>query len=122
MVDKNNICIHFKNENYEITNTKAVGGCLVGLTNIFKDINGFNPNIQGWGFEDNEIVIRAHKLGYSPHLVNSKKPYLLHLPHHEVKSDKSLHTHYSINGKVYDEVRRMNKQQIQDYIKTWKLI
>jgi GT2 family glycosyltransferase len=122
VVDKNNLYIHFKNENYEITNTKAVGGCLVGLTKIFKDINGFNPNIQGWGFEDNEIVIRAHKLGYSPHLVNSEKPYLLHLPHHETKSDKSLHTHYLSNGKVYDEVRQMNKQQIQDYIKTWKLI
>lgn len=121
-IDKNNIRIHYKNENYEITNTKAVGGCLVGMTKIFKEINGFNPNIIGWGFEDNEIVLRAHKMGYFPHLVNSSKPYLLHLPHHETKVDKSQHTHYLDNGKVYDQVRQMNKQQLEEYVKTWKLI
>ena len=32
----------------------AVGGCLIGKRDTFLDINGFNPNIIGWGFEEND--------------------------------------------------------------------
>lgn len=121
-VNKKQIHTHFKNDDYEITNTKAVGGCLVGSTAVFKQVNGFNPHMQGWGFEDNEMVSRAHKLGHYPHLVNSNKPLLFHLPHHETKMDKSAHAHYAANNAVFNEMNNMSKTQLTQYINTWKLI
>lgn len=121
-VDVSNLYTNFSNEKYLVGNTRAVGGCLVGQTKIFKDINGFNPNIIGWGYEDNEVVLRAHKLGYHPHYIITSKPILLHLPHYESKTDRSLHNNYQNNEKTYRLVQSLSKEELLEYIKTWKLI
>lgn len=121
-VDTSKLYTNFSNDNYLVGNTKAVGGCLVGQTNIFKEINGFNPFIIGWGYEDNEVVLRAHKLGYFPHFINSSKPILLHLPHHDIKTDRSQHPDYNNNEKIYNKVHSLNKESLKEYILTWKLI
>jgi predicted glycosyltransferase involved in capsule biosynthesis len=119
-VDKNNIYTLFKNNNYTITNTKAVGGCLMGKKKTFESMNGFNPNFKGWGYEDDEIISRARILEIPVYAINSAKPFLFHLPHDtDLHRDKSDHTFYKHNHAEVSKVEAMNKQQLTDYIKTW---
>jgi len=110
-----------KNEMFEVGNLKAVGGCLVMSKDCFKDVNGFNPNFINWGYEDNEIVTRSHKLKKNVIMVNVEDPYLFHLPHHAVEEDKSIHDHYNSNQCEYKKVCQMEYTELQKYIKTWKL-
>tara|TARA_R110001632_G_scaffold150546_1_gene268030 strand:+ start:1470 stop:2195 length:726 start_codon:yes stop_codon:yes gene_type:complete len=110
-----------KTEMFEVGNLKAVGGCLIMSKDCFNNVNGFNPNFINWGYEDNEIVTRCHKLKKNVILVNTKDPYLFHLPHHNVEEDKSIHEHYNSNRLEYMKVNSMNYLDLKDYIKTWKL-
>ena len=118
-IEKDNIFLNYKNENYLVGNTKAVGGCLLGKTKTFKEVNGFNPNIIGWGYEDNEMVHRSNKLGHSPVYINTKKPLLFHLPHSIEECDKSDHPHYQNNYNEFAKVTSMNKVDLKEYIKKW---
>lgn len=118
-VEQDKIYTWYRNNDYLITNTKAVGGCLLMTKKTFKDINGFNPNFKGWGYEDNEIISRARILGYPIYAINTDKPYLFHLPHEEVERDKSKHGYYSFNEQLIRKIEAMDKSQLQEYIKTW---
>lgn len=118
-VEKDKLFVNYLNEHYVIGNTKAVGGCLLGKTKIFKDTNGFNPNIVGWGYEDNEIVHRLNKLDIDIVYINTKKPLLFHLPHIEKDYDKSEHYFYQNNYNEFLKITKMTKSDLEAYIKTW---
>jgi predicted glycosyltransferase involved in capsule biosynthesis len=120
-IDKDKLFLNFSNDNYLVGNTRAVGGCLCGKTEAFLNINGFNPNIIGWGFEDNEIVTRSHILGYSPLFVNTEKPLLFHLPHYNEETDKSLHPFYLSNQAIFNKVKGSKKEDLLKYSSSWKL-
>ena len=62
-------------------NSEAVGGCVVTSAKKFFEYNGFNPNFKGWGYEDNEIVIRVHRLGHTVTRINDPEALLFHFPH-----------------------------------------
>ena len=109
-----------KNEMFEVGNLKAVGGCLVMSKDCFIDVNGFNPNFIDWGYEDNEIVTRCHKLKKNVIFTNTKEPYLFHLPHHDIDEDKSIHDFYNNNQLEYKKVCEMTHNDLQEYIKTWQ--
>ena len=110
-----------KNKMFEVGNLRAVGGCLIMTKDCFKDINGFNPNFIGWGYEDNEIIQRSHKLLKLVVMVNTKRPYLFHLPHHNIEEDKSDHNFYNNNQLEYQKICKMDSNKIKQYIKTWKV-
>lgn len=119
-IDKKNIYTMYKNEKYAVTNTAAVGGCLLGTRKIFDKINGFNPNFIGWGYEDNEIISRARILKVPVYCINTPKPYLFHLPHEISEGrDKSQHEFYSNNHREVAKIESMNIDQLKQYIKTW---
>lgn len=120
-IDSYNFDKLFKTELFEVGNLKAVGGCLVMNKQCFEDIKGFNPNFVGWGYEDNEIIIRAHKLGKNIFYVNTNHPYLYHLPHHDIEVDKSLHVYYNNNREEYNRICSMSHEYIKQYINTWTL-
>jgi hypothetical protein len=114
--------LHYTNDRniYGVVgNTRAVGGCLVMTKDSFKAINGFNPFFKGWGYEDNEIISRAHKLSLNVTLSNVKTDYLFHLPHSDLTEDKSAHPHYSKNHAIVSLVESLNDEQIKTYIKQW---
>ena len=46
------------------------------------DVNGFDENFQGWGYEDSDLVIRLLHRGYN-HLNGKFSTTVLHLWHHE---------------------------------------
>lgn len=119
-IDKKNIYTMYKCSNYTITNTKAVGGCLIGSKKIFKQINGFNPNFIGWGYEDNEIISRARILKVPLFYINTSKPFLFHMPHEiDQWRNKSQHPFYEHNHREVAKVESMNFSQLTQYIQTW---
>tara|TARA_R110000803_G_scaffold95337_7_gene163195 strand:- start:665 stop:1396 length:732 start_codon:yes stop_codon:yes gene_type:complete len=113
--------LHNKSNLYNVANLRAVGGCLIMSKKCFDSIGRFNPNFKNWGFEDTEIVTRASKMGKNVVAVNTKKPYLFHLPHDDDKAPRNLHAFYADNEREYHKVQQMNSNQIKEYIKTWKV-
>ena len=109
------------NDNYNVANTQAVGGCLVMNKKCFKDIGGYNPNFKNWGYEDTEIVRRANLIKKNVLSVNSKNPYLFHLPHDDDKAPRNAHEYYHDNEQDYYKVIAMGYENLKEYIKTWNL-
>lgn len=107
------------NEFALLGNTKAVGGCLIMTRDSFEAINGFNPMFIGWGYEDNEIISRAHRLGLNVTKSNIVDHFLYHLPHCDVSINKAKHSHYKQNEAIVQFVESLNKEQLQQYIKQW---
>jgi predicted glycosyltransferase involved in capsule biosynthesis len=121
-IDTTNIQTGFTNELYHVANTKAVGGILFGYSDTFKSIGGFNPNFKGWGYEDNEIIVRARKFKVPIYSINTAKPFLFHLPHirEEDKNKENTHASYKLNEQEYLKITRFSLEQTLEYIKTWK--
>lgn len=107
------------NEYGIVGNTHAVGGFLIMTRAAFNLIKGFNPLFKGWGYEDNEIVTRAHKLGVNVTKSNIPDNYLFHLPHHDINDNKSLHPHYRQNEAIAKFVDTADKQSLKKYIEQW---
>jgi predicted glycosyltransferase involved in capsule biosynthesis len=107
------------NEFALLGNTKAVGGCLIMTKKSFNQINGFNPFFIGWGYEDNEIICRAHRLGLNVTKSNIVDHFLYHLPHSDPTKDKSHHNHYAQNKSIYELINSLEKHHILNYIKQW---
>lgn len=121
-IDKTNLYTSFTNTYYHVANTRAVGGALFGKRQTFIDIGGFNPNFKGWGYEDNEIIIRAKKLNIPLFYINTNNPYLLHLPHisNELKNKESSHVSYQLNEQEYTRIANLTKIELIETIKLWK--
>ena len=104
-------------------NNKAVGGCVVTKRDTFFKYKGFNPNFIGWGYEDNELPTRVHKLGYNVTRINHPEALLFHLPHDPVGGDpgKSAHKDSNSNHTEMDKIDHISKQDLEEYIKTWNV-
>lgn len=124
-VDTENVFVGFTNSLYTVGNTNAVGGCLIGSRKLFEDINAFNPNFIGWGFEDNEVISRLKLLKKKVSLItplHNPQNYLFHLPHeptHVGERDKSKHKYYKHNHTEVSKVEAMEFDELKEYIKTW---
>jgi predicted glycosyltransferase involved in capsule biosynthesis len=121
-VDVSNMQTGYINEYYHVANTKAVGGVLFGKRQTFINIGGFNPNFKGWGYEDNEIIVRARKLKIPIYIINTDKPFLFHLPHinEAAKNKENIHASYKLNEQEYLKITGFSLEQILEYIKDWK--
>lgn len=114
-----------KTDLYWVEHTHSVGGCLFMTKECFNDINGFNPNFIGWGYEDDEIIYRSNGLGKSVERVGrSQDSILVHLPHLEVDAPevnhtRSNHSSYEDNIKELLKVKAMNRSELETYITTW---
>lgn len=103
-------------------NNKAVGGCVITNRKTFYDYGGFNPNFIGWGYEDNELPTRVHKLGYSVTRINDPEALLFHLPHDPPEGDPSKDASRNTNNRVeMSKIDRFSKEELKEYIKTWNV-
>jgi len=119
LVDKDSLVLNHTTENYHIANTRAVGGVLYGYKETFNQIGGFNSNFKGWGYEDNEIILRSNRLEVPVFYINTGKPLLFHLPHKDLETNEKDHGNYRSNEQEYLRVASLNKQQMLEYIKKW---
>ena len=100
--------------------TGSCGGAIFTNKQNFIDVNGFNPNFTGWGYEDSEFRDRLDILGKRP--IRLKHNILYHLPHGEHYTQRGKQTINAKHNKAeYDKVINMTREQCAEYTKTWKL-
>lgn len=101
-----------------INHPNSVGGCIIWNKNKFIQIGMENENFMSWGWEDTERVIRAQKLGL---ILKRTDGYLFHITHRRLKNSKP-NEFTQLNQLEYNKINSMSKDQLQEYIKTWKWI
>jgi hypothetical protein len=90
---------------------QSLGGAIFINKENYRQIGYENPNFVGWGYEDDERVARAQKLGYSI----KRAPYILwHLDH-----PRKGTFYESSQPFVLDYVKRLTPEQLREHIKGW---
>lgn len=118
----NTLQIGQRTDMYWVGHTSSPGGCLMMTKKCFRDINGFNPNFKNWGYEDDEILCRAHILKKNVVRLNrSQDNILLHLPHIMGNKDRSQHKYYEANRDICTSVKSKTYDELKDYIATWEI-
>jgi len=112
--------VYYKNDFLLVGNNQAVGGAVMARKENFEKYNGFNPNFQGWGFEDNELPRRVHKLGMGVVKLANIAHVLWHLPHEgKGASNKEHNPYYRKNNQVCTYVEQCSVEDLKEYIKQW---
>ncbi len=107
-------------EFFMLPHNDCIGGCLVMDKQTFYDIKGFNTNFTEWGYEDNEIITRAEKLGKTVTHIDDNNAFLYHLPHESTIITSSKLTPAS-NKVEMEKINSMNKLSIEQYISNWNI-
>jgi GT2 family glycosyltransferase len=98
------------------------GGCVMGRRDVLIKCNGYNPNFIGWGYEDDEMPARVNILGYGVGRLPGKRKPCWHLHHFDgTGSPKETQPFYEHNRQICSFVENSNKEDLQNYIKNWRL-
>lgn len=98
----------------------SVGGAVFWSKEKFISVGMENENFVSWGFEDTERDYRARALGLR---VNRVSDPLFHMHHgSSPNSATSSHPFYRKNEQEWIKVSQMNRDVLNEYIKTWKWI
>lgn len=113
---------YFENDNILVAHPNSRGGCIMYSSELYKKINGYNPNFIGWGYEDDEINHRISLLGKQTGRVENDNAIAWHLPHPNTVRDK--HPFYEHNRQISIRAETMvknDKKELKNYITSWKL-
>jgi predicted glycosyltransferase involved in capsule biosynthesis len=95
----------------------ATGGCVFYNKASFIRGGMANEHIKSWGCEDREMIDRFTKLGFK---VKTVKGCLYHLEHPRGINSLATHPFYEQNCKELGKIRSINKNELENYIKTWE--
>jgi predicted glycosyltransferase involved in capsule biosynthesis len=109
---------YFETENFLVAHPMSKGGSVMFSREAFEYCGGYNTNFIGWGFEDDEISNRYTKLGFELERVKDPKAIAWHLPHDNTVREK--HPFYQQNYQHSEFVGHCTKEELENYIKTWK--
>jgi len=94
-------------------------GCVMFSTDSYKEVNGYNPNFWGWGYEDDELVNRMEKLDTKLKRINDEKAIAWHMSH--PGTVKAANPHYQLNHDLCKKVEHMTNEEVAQYITTWTI-
>jgi len=94
----------------------SMGGAIFWKKKVFIDGGMENENFISWGAEDWERVRRFTKLGYR---FGRVKGPLYHINHSRTQESSEANPYYQKNVVEFQKIDRMNKEELQEYIKTW---
>ena len=98
------------------------GGCVMARRDNLIRCNGYNPKFIGWGYEDDEMPLRASRLGFNVGRLEGEKKVCWHLHHFDGSGSlKAEQPNYTHNRNVYTEVTENGKEFLQDYITKWRM-
>lgn len=110
-----------------LLNRSSIGGALFWNKEQFTAGGMENENFIGWGYEDNELMERFKKLGFT---IGRAAGSLFHLDHprNSVSSFNPLKKTAGYfrnpilknNKREYNKVKAMTRAELSDYIKTWQ--
>ena len=110
---------YYETNDILVAHCASRGGCIMYQSEMYKDINGYNPAFRGWGYEDDEINCRISKLGYKTTRVNDDDAIAWHLPHPNTVREK--HPYYDNNNMLSERTGQLTSNEIKELITTWKL-
>lgn len=99
-----------------LNHPNSVGGAIFLNRQKFMESGGENENCKSWGWEDPERVSRWQTLGYK---VGRVGEHLYHIEHWRGPNSGPSNTAHNSNYFEYQKVATMNKQQLENYIKSW---
>jgi len=105
-----------ENDTYEM-NKNALGGAVLWNKQSFIKFGMENENFINWGYEDNERMLRAQKLGLKVFRVPGN---LYHLDHHRNENDNFGQKYANHNADELNKVKKMKKDKLKEYIGTWE--
>ena len=109
-------------DNMTLDHINSKGGCVMGRRDNLIKCNGYNPLFAGWGYEDDEMPSRVHKLGYTVGRISGTKKPCWHLHHNDgTGSARESQEFHEYNCIVANKVDRYTKEQLNEYIKQWVL-
>ena len=98
------------------------GGCVMARRDNLIRCNGYNPKFIGWGYEDDEMPVRANKLGFGVGRLEGEKKACWHLHHFDgTGSKKAEQPNYAHNQNIFKEVSMNSKEFLQNYITKWRM-
>jgi len=95
----------------------SLGGAIFWNKQKFIEFGMENENFVLWGWEDNERLVRAQKLGLKMGRVAGPLWHMHHPP--SPNSANTSHKPYFDNQKEFEKVAGMSTEQLKQYIKTW---
>lgn len=108
--------------NYELKGNdkfNTYGGCIIFNREAFIKGGMENENFISWGAEDYERYERFTKLEFK---VKRIKGLLFHVNHFIGVDSSKKNPYFDENEKEYQKVKNMTKEELLNYIKTWKWI
>jgi predicted glycosyltransferase involved in capsule biosynthesis len=93
------------------------GGCFFMNKAKFMEGGMENENFISWGPEDQERRDRMIILDYKVGAVSGK---LFHIDHDRTSNSHSSNEFFDRNVQEYEKVKLMNRNQLKNYISTWK--
>jgi predicted glycosyltransferase involved in capsule biosynthesis len=98
---------------------QSVGGAIMFNKTYLKSIGNYNENFKSWGFEDNEIVVRAVKLGARG--VRVKGP-IFHLDHARGADSSPQNNFYKQNEAEYHRINNTPSVMLREEIRKWSWV
>lgn len=112
--------VQYKDFSVRCTNTiyQGVGGIVLFNRERFLEIGAYNEKFVCWGAEDNELFTRCSILEHKKFRDTDINSICFHLFHRDAV--RNNHPYYQSNFDEANKVEKMNKEELQKYIKTWK--
>lgn len=111
--------INYEDDKIHVGHTQSPGGGFVTKKRNIFNCNGFNPNFLGWGYEDNETLVRYNKMGYTVcRLTGDFKP-LFHINHES--AERETNPYYKQNNNICNLVEKIDSKLLYLYSNTWKM-
>lgn len=109
-----------------LLNARSIGGALFWNKTDFFKAGMYNEYIIGWGYEDNELIARADKLGFSVGRMDGPLFHLAH-PRRSVDSFNSIrkitgylrHPRLRNNKRVFRKTLGMPQAELRNRISDW---
>jgi hypothetical protein len=103
----------------KLFNPGSHGGAVIFSRDIFKQGGMCNEKFKNVGYDDDEIFHRFEILGYS--IQRTQSP-LFHLDHFRGNTSFNYNDYIEHNKRVLYETVSKNKEDLKQYIKTWKWV
>tara|TARA_R100001480_G_scaffold138255_1_gene135334 strand:- start:66 stop:881 length:816 start_codon:yes stop_codon:yes gene_type:complete len=116
---KQNRYNNYQDNFIHVASPESKGGCIMYSSELYKRINGYNPNFVGWGYEDDEIGYRIEKFKGITSRVYDDDAIAWHLPH--PNTVRNEHPYYDTNHSICSYVGEQSLEILKEYIKTWEI-
>lgn len=108
---------HVQEQEGNLLHPMSLGGAVIWNKEKFLESGLENENFISWGWEDNERITRAQKLGYRVARVDGCLFHMHHPP--SQNSANASHPQYFKNEQEFHKVYRMSKQELRNYVNSW---